>query len=44
MSKINKGQGKNNSNNNRQNVKTVETSTEKMHVGLKIKDAIFAIK
>ena len=26
-----------------QNVKTVETSTERMHVGLKIKNVIFAI-
>ena len=27
-----------------QNVKTVETSTERIHVGLKIKNVIFVIK
>ena len=39
-----RGQGKTATTTIEQNVKTVETSTKRMHVGLKIKNVIFFIK
>ena len=39
-----RGQGKNNNLTIEQNVKTVETSTKRMHVGLKTRNVIFFIK